>query len=76
MALRPSLTPTYDIIEHVYFFHMLHGCFHLAVVTVVTSQCLIHCGNQRMCTQVPPTLILLAAAEKVCSRRQPIKHLL
>jgi len=24
----------------------------------VASQCVVHCGNQRMCTQVQPTLIL------------------
>jgi len=31
--------------------------------TVVASQYL-HCGNQRMCTQVQPTLILSATVEK------------
>jgi len=42
--------------------------FNQALVTLVASQCL-PCGNQSMCTQVQPTLILLAAVEKEYSRR-------
>ena len=34
------------------------GCFKKAVVTSVASLCL-HYGNQRMCTQLQPALILL-----------------
>jgi len=30
--------------------------FNLALVTSVASQCLLHCGNQSMCTQVQSTL--------------------
>jgi len=38
--------------------------FNQALVTSVASQCFLHCGNQRMCPQVQPTLILLAVVEK------------
>jgi len=46
------------------------GYFKQAVVTSVVSPCL-SCGNQRRCTQVQPTLILLATAERGYSRREP-----
>jgi len=42
-----------------------------ALVTSVASQCL-HYGNQRMCTQVEPTLLLLAKVEL----QKATKHLL
>jgi len=43
--------------------------FNQALVTSVASQCFLYCGNQRMCPQVQPTLILLAVVEKGYSRR-------
>jgi len=33
--------------------------------------CLFHCGNQKMCIQLQPTLILLATVAKGCRRGQP-----
>jgi len=47
---------------------MLPACQH---PTSVASQCLLHCGNRKICTQVQPTVILLAVVEKEYSRRQP-----
>ena len=35
------------------------SCSNLSLVTSVAPRCLLYCGNQRMCTQVQPTLILL-----------------
>jgi len=35
--------------------------YNLTVVTSVAFQYLLPCGNQRMCTKVQPTLILLVS---------------
>ena len=40
--------------------HFLLNQPQLCMVTSVGSQCLLHCGNQMMCTQVQPILILFA----------------
>ena len=37
------------------------GLFNQAPVASVASQCLLHCGDQGMSTQVQPNLILLVA---------------
>ena len=39
----------------------------VALTTSVASQCLLYCGNQRMCTKAQPTVILLATVEKLYS---------
>ena len=45
-----------------------------AAVTLVASQCLLHCGNQRMCTQVEPTLLLLATVEQQNATKRLLKY--
>jgi len=51
----------------------LHCKREQALVTSVASQCL-HCGNQRICTQMEPTLLLLATVEQQNATKCLLKY--